>query len=520
MGGITTTPDVVQEDLDINTMDGLRAFLQYTEDAYVEILESAKVHLGEDIHQKLEQATAIYEALKMQFDDAFLVKEKNEHIKEELANDLQEKYNELLAILDSIERVEEGESFPQETTPSFEESEGEEGAGAHIEPIKVQAFPQILTVTSLGGATPERAVPEPMPEVQSKEMAESTSDTGVSSEEPLGSAFEDISNTEKETSSKTSENLVEAGVLVTLKEKADELVFRAETLLEKYEEITGVVSSDAVLNIGQHYYKQLGITAERARGVLRNLAQQGSKSGKVTELIAEHIEDALEEITNNLDQLDRGLGGFFEVEENAISAEIASKSQTGAVALAKEDEEEKAIPILVTQKVEPVALQKETPAIHNQTMKPSQPRAEKMLSGEWGVLMKKVLAIPRYKNFVAQNFTSPVQFEAMLRREIQRIEMPSKFDSVLGFNYNSPFNGLLRDMSIKEVVEFDSQPRDVIKAHLAEVDIKYEVYLDWIDSLDTMLNLTNAHPTVTFGELFIRTELETLLQHDEGVVAA
>lgn len=51
-----TPAEEVQEDIDINTKEGLQAFSRYTEDVYSELIEQAKLHSTESSHAQLEKA--------------------------------------------------------------------------------------------------------------------------------------------------------------------------------------------------------------------------------------------------------------------------------------------------------------------------------------------------------------------------------------------------------------------------------------------------------------------------------
>ncbi|MBP6923962.1 MAG: hypothetical protein KBC62_01140 [Candidatus Pacebacteria bacterium] len=502
-----TTAEEVQEDIDINTREGLQAFSRHTEDAYTELIEYIKAHSGESSHNQLENVSHLYETLKEKLNTAFLLKDEGGDVDETLANEIQTHYNELIDILDGIESIEAV-------------VENEVVVMPEVTPIVVDTLP-IKTVSE---SVPVELVPEDSmtqdfvkPEVEQVMVAE---------EEIVIKEIEEIvagPQVEPDKELVVDESAtVEKSKLNTLEEKTEMLIEQAEALLAKYQEINEVVSPDAVLNVGQHYYKQLVITTDRARTTFKSIREYLDRDDKVTELTSEHFEDAVDEISDNLIQLDKGLGGFFEKDEEIPLVNIDIKRQpTGAIEVAKEAEtEEKIVPITLVKKPELIASNPPRPkAIHNSPTKPSIERVERAYKGEWGGVIEKVLAIPRYGKFVAYNFPSVAQFEAMVRREIQGIEAPSKFDSAFGFAYKSAFYDFLRSMTVKEVVDFDSQSRDVVRAKLQERDIKYEVYLDWIDSLNSMIDITHAHPTITFGELFIRAELETLLQHDETMAA-
>lgn len=533
----TPTAEEVQEDIDINTREGLKAFSKYTEDTYSEIIERVKEDSRESAHETLLKATGLFESLKTKLDTAFSIKETDEHIDEVLADELQEYYNKLLDILDETEVVAETEADqPTLEVESVPETEVvDEEPVAVIPEIRVEETASVVPVVLVA---PSPVITEAAPQVSVVEMVASKPAVEEDEESELPAQFESSFSDTKENEVVVAPaevvdeteliidegEVIEKDTLTELKEKSESLITRAEAMLEKYQEITEVISSDVVLNVGQHYFKQLGLTTERARGTLKNISEHLSKNNKVTELSAEHFEDTIDEISANLDQLDKALGGFFEAvpdEIDMLSPE-PKKQTSGAIEVAKEEVVEEIVPIVLVPKPElqtAVHEKNEVQAIYNSPTRPSVERIEKAFKGEWGGLVEKVLAIPRYKNFVNTTFSSPVQFDAMLRREINHIEAPSKFDTTFGFTNKSAFHELLRPMTVKEVAEFDTQPREVIRADLQERDIKYEVYLDWIDSLNSMLTVTHAHPTMTFGELFIRAELETLLQHHEAMAA-
>lgn len=565
MEQLTTPIEETSEDIDINTSEGLRAFLRYTEDAYSEILESAKTHVTENTHDTLARSSELYDALKANLDKAFQIKEEGGHVDETLTEALQNGYNDILEILDGLETGAPAEIEEPEATPTPEpelvvadESSMENVAEAVKEALKqaetesetIEEKPtdtapiteeMVETVATAEVETPKvltvSSVETPVPSIDS--VSETSSEELPITESKIEKIDSEVRGTfddEKEivapsvTSSSEGELIINEGDEVETvqfseqKEKAETLVERAEELLEKYKEIHEVTSPDAVLNIGQHYYRQLVATAERAKATLTSISTKLEKNDKITELVEEHIEDALDEIHENLTQLDKGLSGFFETEMSDEQVSENAKVSSGTLEVVKTEEAEaKPVPIVVIKKPEPVPPAPKPSvkpaAIYNETIRPTVERKEKVLKGEWGAIIEKVLGIPRYKNFVSYTFTSPAQFEAMVRREINRIEAPSKFDSVFGFTNKSAFHDFLRDMTIKEVAEFDALPREQIRNELMQKDIKYEVYLDWVDSLNSMLTITHAHPNLTFGEVFIRAELETLIQHEELLAA-
>jgi len=121
----------------------------------------------------------------------------------------------------------------------------------------------------------------------------------------------------------------------------------------------------------------------------------------------------------------------------------------------------------------------------------------------------------RYQAIVSERFGSAVAFEAMLRREIARVEQPSKLDRVLGIIYNSAFFSFLKDKTLEELDEFDEQPPVVIRQILEDKNIQYDVYVNWMQGLSSMRRLVQTHQQMKFGELLVRSELELLKQHAE-----
>ena len=122
----------------------------------------------------------------------------------------------------------------------------------------------------------------------------------------------------------------------------------------------------------------------------------------------------------------------------------------------------------------------------------------------------KALRDPYYKEIATSHYSSPIQLQSALEREVLRAEAPSKLDSVLGVRYNSAFFDLLRDLTIEEVIAFDDQSGPEIRAILAEANIDYFIYNSWVKALPGMIELVEPTENITFGELFVLAELEVL----------
>ena len=131
----------------------------------------------------------------------------------------------------------------------------------------------------------------------------------------------------------------------------------------------------------------------------------------------------------------------------------------------------------------------------------------------FGPFIKIVVAHPRYAAVVKEAFSSPSAFEAALRREVYRVEAPSKLDALLGVKHGSAFL-FLKDMTLAELDEFDgTQNRPAIRARLSENNIPYEIYMNWIEAVPYMESLVESFDEMTFGELFVRSEVELLLEN-------
>jgi hypothetical protein len=121
-----------------------------------------------------------------------------------------------------------------------------------------------------------------------------------------------------------------------------------------------------------------------------------------------------------------------------------------------------------------------------------------------------VIAIPKYKNILKAHFSSPATFEAALRREVYRVEAPSRLDSLLGVKHASAFV-FLKGMTLADIDEFDGQKnRENIRFDLKQSNVPYETYMNWVAAIPYMEALTDSHDDMLFGELFIRSEIELL----------
>jgi hypothetical protein len=84
----------------------------------------------------------------------------------------------------------------------------------------------------------------------------------------------------------------------------------------------------------------------------------------------------------------------------------------------------------------------------------------------------------------------------------------------MGIRHASAFL-FLKDMSLEDIFAFDHSPRVVIRGELAAKNIPYELYVEWMYILSDIQSVLEAPLHVSFGELFVRAELELLL-HEQS----
>ncbi|MEK7638773.1 MAG: hypothetical protein AAB388_01290 [Patescibacteria group bacterium] len=116
---------------------------------------------------------------------------------------------------------------------------------------------------------------------------------------------------------------------------------------------------------------------------------------------------------------------------------------------------------------------------------------------------------PEYRQFIADNYSSPAGFEKIIDSTITAIErtLTDPIERWLGEVHASPF-AYLESMTLSDITEFNQQPYEFIKSVLAKENIKYEGYVLWVDLIPEMLRIVDAHTDITFGELFARYLIE------------
>jgi hypothetical protein len=273
--------------------------------------------------------------------------------------------------------------------------------------------------------------------------------------------------------------------------------------------------SPEVRSVAEHYRFQLDISVRRARTTEQQLSEKLSGGTPLlSDLVREHFEDIIEEISENVDQLTVGLTALLPAPEKGDLPNQKKSPATPPPALKSQNTKSQRLLIEsnTNKKQLPATQDASQKIIHNQSSVLPQSKTERLFESQLSKHIERVLSIPRYGTFVSERIGSPVQAEAMIRREILQVEALSKFETIFNFSYASAFYSLLLTMTAQEISEFDSQPRNTIRAILNEKNIKYENYLEWIDLLLPALELTRAHANVPFAELFIRAHLEVLIR--------
>lgn len=259
---------------------------------------------------------------------------------------------------------------------------------------------------------------------------------------------------------------------------ATKLVEKGDVLLHKYEEVKEVPTTTEALNIPKFYYTQLGIGAERAKKVkdeIFSLSQQ--RDNNRAQPLLQHFKDILEEIDKNYEQLDKGLDAYFEPESMVVQKDGVTKEISHA----------------------PLRIPTDDFSHTDERITDLTPYT------------KRALASSELRAAASQKYRTRAQLEAALKREIYRVEAPSKLDTVLGITHSSCFYTFLHDMTVEAITQFDALPRETIREALKKRDIPYEIYINWTDAFHDIVEIMQPPKNMKFGELFVRAELELLV---------
>lgn len=266
----------------------------------------------------------------------------------------------------------------------------------------------------------------------------------------------------------------ETGGLDATLERAKILAVHIDELVYEFSELETAKITTAELKLGKLLYEQLKTVAKSALGKVEEIEQLTVMASPQEILhIAGRIDGDLDSLTETAAQLQKSLLRFFNTD--------AFQDQTPE----RKNLEEKA------KKDERAAKLFDQPSIFTDIVK---------------VLLKET----ENRTILQERHSSPAAFEASLKREVYRVEAPSRLDSLLGVKYTSAFS-FLKDMTLVQIDTFDGgQSREQIREILQEKNIPYETYMAWIQAMPYMESLVVAHDDMTFMELFIRSEIEML----------
>ncbi len=262
-------------------------------------------------------------------------------------------------------------------------------------------------------------------------------------------------------------------------DRAKVLAVHIDELVYEFSELETAKITTAELKLGKLLYDQLKVVAKNALHKVDEIEQLTVVASPQELLhIAGRIDGELDAITDTAAQLQKSLLRFFETE--------VFSNQTPE----RKSQEEKA------KKDERAAKLFDQPSIFTDVVK---------------ILLKE----EQYRNVLQERYGSPASFEASLKREVYRVEAPSKLDALLGVKYASAFS-FIKDMTLAMIDAFDGgQSREHVRALLQERNIPYETYMAWIQAMPYMESLVAAHDDMTFKELFIRSEIEILKREQE-----
>jgi hypothetical protein len=274
-------------------------------------------------------------------------------------------------------------------------------------------------------------------------------------------------------------------VLINQVEAATFLLERGVRLLEAFAEIQTTPLNSPAIKAGKNSYAALQKNCTDAKIIFDAIeATVQTASLDDATMIAREQAQGLKEIEDTFDRLEKNLTSLF---ESGVLEEVPHQAKS------------KSKPIPITNRSNAVFRREEAVTVFSQ-------------------IIKRIMAIPRYGAVVKELYSSPSAFEAALGREVYRVEAPSKLDALLGVKHGSAFL-LLKDMTLSEIEQFDgTQDRPAIRARLAEHNIPYEIYMNWIEAIPYMKSLTRASDDMMFSEVFVRSEVELLLDGNQEAV--
>ncbi len=457
-----------ENEFEIGSADGLRRFQEYVDEAYHAILTGADNSIESDHYTA---GKAAYEKVKNIITENLAALEEGKEVSDETIEKLQELYNEMWSIADALIPTNDNEE--SKTIAANDNVSGETLAANDNNTDLAETMQGSVIIEEAEGVSPIKPL------------------EAIISEEAFSAAI------------KTATTLHE----------------RAKALLEKYESAAKNHPDTGTFNAMAYFYEELKTSAVRVEAIANMLSHAGTKDN-LDVLEFQHFEDGLQEVSENLDQLEIGIEKLInptaEEEGGEIEAAIAApiKPATGALSIGHEEKEYQTITIERPAPLVPPPAPTEKPrAINARLEVPIRSKEKRERQSTLAPFVDRALRDRRYAAFVEETFSEPFAFELELHRHINEIENPSRFNKVFGFTHESAFHSFLKDLTIAEIDSFERQPNAQIRERLLDMNIEYETYVRWLDAFYEMIQTFRVPTSMTFGELFVRSELEDLMNH-------
>lgn len=461
-----------QEELVIDTIEGLSAFLQYANEAFANFEEVAKNCPSKELCAPYqERATEAYEKIQSLVERHCKVLDYGGFLSEDDAEEIQSLYNEIVIAEDSLSGLVPSQEAFETPTDSVK--------GEEIPFAPNEVFSEPLEIDTASDSDEQESAFG-----WSKSVL--TSESGV-----VPIVDESESDTESIVSIKQTPfdtETIRTG-LKKIGQRAETLLAVGETKLHEYQELSEADGTDDDTKNGIELYREL---ADKVRAVRELFATVRTyQSGPITKERAEFIATAqasLDEFEKQLPIIDASLAWFFE--EPQAETEHAPSQSDETYSAANDNKKKETI------------------------FKPNL-----FSKNEMRPFIEAVVATSEYKNFLASYFTSPGAFEAYLRREVLKRDEPSRFDRWFGVERKSPFDTLLRDMTVAQVDAFEKQSGAQLETILREKEIEYRAYVEWMKEYEIIKEIFKPHGEMKFGELFVIAQVEYLMHEEEKKAA-
>ena len=257
------------------------------------------------------------------------------------------------------------------------------------------------------------------------------------------------------------------------RDRAQALAVHADELVYEFSELETAKITTPELKLGKLLYEQLKTAAQSTLATAQEIDHLQANLPVASVLgAAARIDTELDTLSRTIEQLQKSLLRFFETD--TFTDQVPERKDA----------------VEAMKKNERAAKLFEQPSLFTD-------------------IVKDILKNAEYRAILQERYSSPAAFEAALKREVYRVEAPSKLDTLLGVKHESAFS-FLKHMTLAEIDIFDVRNRDAIRAELKEKNIPYETYMAWIQAMPYLESFVAAHDDMTFLELFVKSEIEIL----------